>query len=105
MGTSRRAEALALLGIAQRAGAIVKGTDAARRSLRRGEIRLLLTAEDAAEAQLRKTVSLARAQGVACRKVGTRVELGASVGSGPLTVVGVVGNSFPEQLEERLGSD
>ena len=102
MGTSRRAEALALLGIAQRAGAIVKGTDAARRALRKGEARLLVLAEDGSETQRRKVLPLARAKGVPWRIVGDRAELGSAVGSGPLTVVGVTGPSFAKELQKRL---
>ncbi len=105
MGTSRRAEALALLGIAQRAGAIVKGTDATRRALRREEVLLLVVAEDGSETQLKKVLSLARARDVEFRRVGTRVELGSAVGSGSLTVVGVTLSGFAKQLKARLGQD
>ena len=102
MGTSRRAEALALLGIAQRAGAIVKGTDSTRRSLRKGDVRLVVLAEDGSETQRGKVIPLTRHRGVPLRTLGNRVELGAAVGSGPLTAVGVTGSSFAKELQERL---
>ena len=105
MGTSRRAEALALLGIAQRAGAIVKGTEATRRALRKGDVRLVLTAEDGSEAQCRKVLALARNREVPFRDLGDRTELGAAVGSGPLTVIGITGASFAKELQKRLGRD
>lgn len=105
MGTSRRAEALALLGMAQRAGALVKGTDGARRALRRGEIDLLVLAEDASRVQLDKVLALARRRGVAWRWLGNRAELGAAVGSGVLTVVGVTEPGFARELEKRLGEE
>ena len=105
MGTSRRAKALALLGIAQRAGAIVKGTDAARRALRKGDVRLLVLAEDGSKTQLGKVLPLARAREVPWRTLGDRGELGAAVGSGPLTVVGVTGPSFAKQLRESVERD
>ena len=105
MGTSRRAKALALLGIAQRAGAIVKGTEAARRALRKGEARLILTAEDGSETQRRKVLALARNREVPCRELGDRNELGAAVGSGPLTVIGITGAGFAKELQQRLGRD
>ena len=103
MGTSRKAEALALLGIARRAGAVVKGTDATRRGIRKGVVRLMIVAVDGAEGQVRKVVPLARAQGVLWVKIGTRDELGAAVGDGPLTAVGVTGASFAKQLKQLIG--
>jgi len=105
MGTSRRAKALALLGIAQRAGAVVKGTDATRRAIRKGIVTLVLIAEDGSETQLKKVLPLAGARGVPCKRVGDRGELGAAVGSGPLTVVGVTALGFSDELQDRLGRD
>ena len=103
MGTSRRAEALALLGIAQRAGAIVKGTDATRRAIRNEEARLVIVAEDGSETQLRKVLPLARGRGIPCGVLGSRAELGQAVGSGPLTTVGVTHPGFAREFRERLG--
>ena len=105
MGTSRRAKALAFLGIAQRAGAVVKGTDATRRAIRKGLVSLVLLAEDGSETQLKKVLPLAGARGVTCKRVGDRAELGSAVGSGPLTMVGITALGFAEELENRLGRD
>lgn len=105
MGTSRRAEALALLGIARRAGAVVKGTDATRRALRRGEVRLVLVARDGSETQRKKVFPLVRSQGVKWRSLGDRAELGSAVGREPLTMVGVTDSGFAKSLLERLGRD
>jgi ribosomal protein L7Ae-like RNA K-turn-binding protein len=105
MGTSRQAEALALLGIAQRAGAVVKGTDATRRALRNGGARLVVLAVDGSETQKKKVVPLAKGLGVPCLTAGARTELGAAVGAGPLTMVGVMGAGFAKELQNRLGRD
>ena len=105
MKRSRRAEALALLGLARRAGAVVKGTEATRQVLRRGEARLVLLAEDGSDSQRGKILPLARARGVPLGTLGSRVELGAAVGSGPLAAVAVTRSGFAKQLQERLGRD
>jgi ribosomal protein L7Ae-like RNA K-turn-binding protein len=105
MGTSRRAEALALLGLAQRAGAVVKGTQATRRSIRAGEVRLIVVAEDGSETQTKKVLPLARSQGVPWRSLGGRGDLGKAVGSGPLTMVGVTDPAFAKAFQERVGRD
>ena len=104
-GTSRRAEALALLGLAQRAGAVVKGTDGVRQAIRRGEVRLVLFAEDGSRTQQEKVRPLARARGVRCATLADRGDLGAAVGSGPLAAVAVTRSSFAEELEVLLGRD
>lgn len=101
MGTSRRAEALALLGLARRAGAVVQGTDATRRALRVGEVRLLVIAEDGSAVQKGKVLPLARRRGVPWITLGRQEELGKAVGSGPLTVVGITGSGFAGALRER----
>jgi ribosomal protein L7Ae-like RNA K-turn-binding protein len=102
MGKSRRAEALALLGMARRAGAVVKGTDATRRALRKGEAKALIVAEDGSDTQLEKVLPLAEAKGVPWTRAGRQEELGAAVGSGPLTVVGVTESGFAVGILERM---
>ena len=105
MGTSRRAKALALLGIAQRAGAVVKGTGATRRALRKGDVLFVLLAADGSETQWNKVLPLARARGVPWKTFADRAAFGAALGSGPLTVVGVTGGSFAKELQSQLGRD
>lgn len=103
MGTSRRAEALALLGLAQRAGAVVKGTEATRSALRRGEARLVLLAEDGSGTQREKVVPLAEARGVPWRILGDQASLGRAVGSGPLSSVAVTRSGFARKIETMFG--
>ena len=105
MRRSRRAEALALLGLARRAGAVVKGTEATREALRRGEALLVLVAEDGSDAQTQKILPLAEAREVPVEVLGPRNELGGAVGSGPLTAMAVTQSSFAEQVRVRLGRE
>ena len=99
---SQRSEALALLGLAQRAGAVVKGTDATRKALRRGEARLVLLATDGSEKQQGKILPLAHARGVRCEKLASMEELGEAVGAGPLGVIAVTGTRFSGEIQKRL---
>jgi ribosomal protein L7Ae-like RNA K-turn-binding protein len=100
---SRKAEALALLGLAQRAGALVKGTDGTRHALRKNEVRLLILAEDGSSTQRRKILPLAEARGVPWDTLGSMNELGAAVGSGPLAAVALTQRKFSEEIRKRLG--
>ena len=104
-GRSRRSEALALLGIAQRAGAVVKGTDATRRALKKGLIRLVVFAEDGSETQRRKVLPLARAHGIPWESLGSMNELGGALGAGSLSTVGVTERRFAGEIRKRLGRD
>lgn len=103
MKTSRRAEALRLLGLAQRAGAVVAGLDSARRSVRLGEARLVLKATDASRVQLSKIEGTLGDRSIPQGYLGDRAALGAAVGRGPVSAVAVTQASFADELARRLG--
>lgn len=96
-------EVLRLLGLARRAGAVVPGTDAARRVIRAGEARLILMAGDASSVQLDKIRSVLKNRPIPRGTLGDRATLGAAVGRGPTSVVAVTSASFAEQLQRKLG--
>jgi ribosomal protein L7Ae-like RNA K-turn-binding protein len=100
--TPGESEALSLLGLARRAGAVVPGVEATRRSLEAGRVRLVLLAADASETQYRKVRGLVRRRNVPVRRVSDKDMLGACVGRGTLSVVGVTSSSFVRLLLERL---
>ena len=101
-GTTR---ALDLLGLAQRAGAVERGVDAARRAVREGRARLVLIAEDASAAQLKKISGLLEHRNVPVLVAGTRNELGAAVGGPPLSALAVTRREFAERLVRRLRTE
>lgn len=103
MSRSGRSDALSLLGLAQRAGALVTGVEAVRHAMRKGEVKLLIVARDGSEAQQRKLIPLARARGVPRTSFGSMNELGAALGAGPLTAIGVTRREFAGEIEKRLG--
>jgi ribosomal protein L7Ae-like RNA K-turn-binding protein len=66
---------------------------------------LVVFAEDGSDTQRRKILPLAEARGVPTETLGSRSELGAALGSGPLSAVAVTRSSFAKQLMQRLGRD
>lgn len=100
---SRRADALRLLGLARRAGAVEAGVDLARRSVRSGEARLILKATDASSVQLSKIAGTLGNQPIPQAFLGDRATLGAAVGRGPVSAVAVTQASFADELVRRLG--
>jgi ribosomal protein L7Ae-like RNA K-turn-binding protein len=97
-----RADPLALLGLARRAGKVLQGTDAVRRAVRSGEAALVLLAGDASPVQLEKVRRLLRHHEVPHAVVADRNRLGAALGAGPLSAVAVTDPSLADQLRRRL---
>ena len=89
---------LRLLGLAARAGALVYGTDLVRRAVRAGRIRLAIVASDISDNTREKLGPLLENRGVVVIEGPDRGELGALVGKGPLSVIGMEEGSFADRL-------
>lgn len=76
--------------------------DAARRAVREGRARLVLIAEDASAAQLKKITGLLEHRTVPARVAGGRDELGAAVGGPPLSALAITRREFAEPLLRQL---
>ena len=102
MKESQRPSAFRLLGLARRAGAVAPGTDATRRSLRRGEARLILMARDASSVQMDKIIKLMAKRPIPQAVLGDRDTLGAAIGKGPTSAIAVTDESFAKLLLDDL---
>jgi len=91
-----------LLGLARRAGALESGTGSTQRAVRDGRARLVLLAQDASDVQREKVLKLLRYRETPRAYLGSRAELGAAVGSAPLSAVAVTGEHFARQLARQL---
>ena len=91
---------LRLLGLAARAGALVYGTDLVRRAVRAGKVRHAIVASDISDNTSEKLRPLLAKSGVTVIEGPDRGELGALVGRGPLSVIGIT----DAQLGERIGA-
>lgn len=89
------ARALAdLLGMAWRARALEAGTDAVRRAAREGSVHGVILADDSSPTQRQKLVPLLEARGVPFRVGLSRDALGAALGRGPVSAVGLTNENF-----------
>jgi ribosomal protein L7Ae-like RNA K-turn-binding protein len=95
---------LELLGLAARARAIVTGTDAVRRAVREGEVARVLLATDAAPGQAGKLTPLLEARQVPFHFLTTRDVLGAAVGRGPVSALGLTNQNFARRAGEFLAT-
>lgn len=80
---------LGLLGLARRGGAVVRGTGGVRAALQRGELVLVVVAQDCSSRTDEKVVRLARKKGVRMLTGPDAIELGRRLGARSLQAVGV----------------
>lgn len=88
---------LALLGLARRAGRAAVGSESVRGAARRGELAAALLARDAGSNAAGRVRALLEARGVPWIRCGTRAQLGAAVGRGPVAVVGFTDRRLAEE--------
>lgn len=97
-------EALSLLGLARRAGAVRIGAEATGVALRKGTARFVLLAGDASEVQKEKILRVLRHRDVPSYGIRSGDALGAALGEGPLTAVAVTDAGFAERLDRLLSA-
>jgi ribosomal protein L7Ae-like RNA K-turn-binding protein len=89
---------LGLLGMATRAGAVIPGTERVREAARADTLRLAVLATDASDNSRGKLLPLLTARGISHVIRYERSELGAAVGRGPVSAVGVVDSALAGRL-------
>ncbi len=99
---TRPSKLYGLLGLARRAGAVAPGLEVVRETIRDGQARLVLLAADASRAQLEKVERTLAGHPVARATLGTRAELGAALGLGPISAVAVTHATLAEQMLAEL---
>lgn len=101
-GGEARARALRLLGLGARAGTVVPGTDRVREDARAGRVRFVLLAADASPNAREKLEPLLARRGIPYFVGYQRWELGAAVGRGPLSALGVRDDSLAAGVRRLL---
>ena len=99
-GTGR--QALRLLGLAARAGALAAGTERVREAARADRLCLVIVAVDAAGNARSKMLPLLAATGVPVVEAFDRSGLGAAVGKAALSAVGLTDASFAGRIRTLL---
>jgi ribosomal protein L7Ae-like RNA K-turn-binding protein len=93
---------LRLLGLAARAGALLPGTERVREGARGGLLRFAIVAEDTSDNSNDKLLPLLAKRGVPHIVAFTRDQLGAAVGRGPLSAIGITDESLARQVSLRF---
>jgi ribosomal protein L7Ae-like RNA K-turn-binding protein len=95
---------LDLLGLAARAGRVLGGTDAVRKGVRDGGVRMVILAADSSPTQQGKLVPLLTARGVRHERLFSRSRLGAAIGRGPVSAVGIADPNFARRAETLIAA-
>jgi ribosomal protein L7Ae-like RNA K-turn-binding protein len=93
-----------MLGLAARAGALAMGTEQVREAARAGKLRLAIVATDASENSREKLIPLLAARGISHVIRFDRSELGAAVGRGPLSAVGILDGKLADRLRTLMSA-
>ncbi len=91
---------LDLLGLAARAGAVLTGTDMVRRGIREGEVAHVVLAADTSPTQQQKLIPLLEARKVPYGILLDRERLGAALGKGPVSAVGLTNRGLAGRAAE-----
>lgn len=93
---------LNMLGFAQKAGKIVSGDQAVLEKIKRGRVKLVIIAADAAENTRDKLSATAGRENVPCRVIGNKIQLGGAVGKSPRAAVAIMDPGFAVKIAQLI---
>lgn len=91
-----------LLGLARRAGKLAAGDESCMKAIRSGQAALVVIAEDASSATIKRYEDKCSYYKVEWFKAGSRHELGQSIGRAEQVVIAVSDRGFADSLKAVL---
>jgi ribosomal protein L7Ae-like RNA K-turn-binding protein len=91
---------LSQLGLTMRAGKLVTGDEGVFKAIRSGEAKLVIIAEDASENTSKKFQDKCQFYGIPLMQMGSKVELGGSIGKEMRVILGVLDGGFAQMLQK-----
>nr|WP_270878663.1 YlxQ family RNA-binding protein [Paenibacillus aestuarii] len=88
------------LGLAMRAGKLVSGDEGVFKAIRSGEAKLVIMAEDASDNTRKKFQDKCSFYSVPLMELGTKYELGSSIGKEMRVILGVLDGGFAQMLQK-----
>ncbi|MDK2563308.1 ribosomal L7Ae/L30e/S12e/Gadd45 family protein [Romboutsia sedimentorum] len=90
------------LGLATRAGKLVSGDDSTLLELRRGNVKLVIVADDASENTKKLFKDKSSYRNVKYVYFSTKLQLGLSIGKAPRAAIGVKDANFANKIMELI---
>ncbi|MDK2823059.1 MAG: hypothetical protein PWQ67_1707 [Clostridia bacterium] len=91
-----------MLGFAQKAGKIVSGESAVKAMLNKGQIHLIIMAEDLSENRKKFWSYLALQSRIPVSIIGTKQELGIAIGLSPRAIIGITDLQMAKSIELKM---
>lgn len=91
-----------MVGLANRAGAILPGTERVREAARSGTLQYAFVASDVSDNSRDKLVPLLEARRIPYAALFDRAALGAAVGKAPLSALGITETKFASRVKEMV---
>lgn len=88
------------LGLAMRAGKLVTGDEGVFKAIRGGEAKLVIMAKDASANTRKKFQDKCHFYGVPLLEIGSKHELGRSIGKEMRVTIGVLDGGFAQMLQK-----
>jgi len=96
---SNKEKVLTMLGFAQKGGKLVSGESAVKAMFDKGQIHLLILAEDLSENRRRFWVNIAERDNVPVLIIGNKHELGVAVGLSPRALLGITDKQMAKSIK------
>lgn len=93
---------LLFLGLATKARKTVSGFDAVSQAVHAGSAYIVICAEDASDATVKKVTNLCLSENVPCRRFSTREKIGRFMGKEDRAVACVIDKGFAERLLKMI---
>ena len=102
MNNKIEAKIYSFLGLAARAGKIVSGDDSTLLELKRGNVKLVIIAEDASNNTKKLFKDKSSYRHIPYEHFSTKLQIGLAIGKAPRAVVGIKDAGFAKKINELL---
>jgi len=98
-------DVLNFIGLMNRAGALITGTDLVLNGVRSGKVKMVLIDALISENTFKKIMDKCKFYNVPYIKVATGIDLGLAIGNSSRKVIGIIDSNFVKALKEKLDKE
>ena len=98
-------DTLNFIGLMNRAGALITGTDLVLNGVRSGKVKMVLIDDSTSDNTFKKITDKCKFYSVSYIKVTTGIDLGLAIGNSNRKVIGITDLNFVKALKEKLDKE
>lgn len=99
---SKKAGVLTMLGFAKKAGQLVSGESAVKAMYTKGQVYLLILAEDYGDNRKNFWTNIAAQDNIPLFIIGSKLELGLALGLSPRALIGISDRAMAKSIEMKM---